>query len=321
MARSSADRQDRQRRHRKWLWSAGPPDPAYDFLHAEMPQGATLTRASTGWRFNSAGLIVPALTDVARFTYSPATLALEGLLVEPARTNLCLRSEALDNVAWSVVRCTVTADAAAAPDGNITADAIVEDTSNSTHFPASTAIALTNQNYSISVFAKSWTREGVQWRLDGGAGTIGVNLNFSTGATSIVTGLTLSIGSMTINNGWYRSYAVGTWPNSSNGQAEPLPAHPASTVSYQGVLANGIYAWGAMVEAGSSPSSYIPTAGSAVTRAADILTLAAPSGTYAVDIERLSGVTSLSGQTITTGVYTVPTSVSPLRRVTFRRTG
>jgi hypothetical protein len=78
--------------------------------------------------------------------------------------------------------------------------------------------------------------------------------------------------------------------------------------------------WGSQIEAGSAPSSYIPTAGSAVTRAADVLTLAAPNGTYAVDIERLSGTTNLTGQAVTAGTYTVPTDVSPLRRVTLRPT-
>lgn len=41
----------------------------------------------------------------------------------------------------------------------------------------------------------------------------------------------------------------------------------------------------------------------------------------AIDIERLSGVTRLSGQVVTGGTYTVPTDVSPLRRVALRRTG
>src|SRR5689334_22188945 len=39
-----------------------------------------------------------------------------GVLIESSRTNSCLRSEALDDAAWTADGTTVTANAAAAPD-------------------------------------------------------------------------------------------------------------------------------------------------------------------------------------------------------------
>ncbi|MGQ3301774.1 hypothetical protein [Reyranella sp.] len=60
----------------------------YSFLNGALPPGAPLTRASTGWYFDSAGVLQSAANDAPRFTYGPSTLALQGLLNEPARTTV-----------------------------------------------------------------------------------------------------------------------------------------------------------------------------------------------------------------------------------------
>ncbi len=56
--------------------------------------GILFTRASAGWRFNNAGLLVSEASDVPRFQYDPATLAARGLLVEDAATNVVRNSAA-----------------------------------------------------------------------------------------------------------------------------------------------------------------------------------------------------------------------------------
>lgn len=62
----------------------------------------TFTRASTATRFNASGLIESVASDVARIDYNPSPLALRGLLIEGARTNLVLNSDTLSTQSVTV---------------------------------------------------------------------------------------------------------------------------------------------------------------------------------------------------------------------------
>ena len=56
-----------------------------------LPQGATLTRSTTGTRYDASGALEMVAINGARFDYDPFTLAARGLLIEPARTNQFLQ--------------------------------------------------------------------------------------------------------------------------------------------------------------------------------------------------------------------------------------
>jgi hypothetical protein len=105
---------------------------------------------------------------------------------------------------------------------------------------------------------------------NGTAGTI------AAGSSSSFTSTAAGIES--VGNGWYRC-----WIRASNSSGAHYPSIGLNTTttptlsagngteSYTGNTANGIYAWGVVVEAQNTvPTSYIKTTGSSVSRSADL---------------------------------------------------
>jgi hypothetical protein len=78
-----------------------------------------------------------------------------------------------------------------------------------------------------------------------------------------------------LEGGWYRCSSTQTAVSTASGYgALILLQLDDGTASYTGDVTKGIYIYGAQLEAGSTPSSYIPTSGNTATRSADTLTAA-----------------------------------------------
>ena len=257
-------------------------------------------RASTATYYDSTGTIRTAASGQPRYTYNPSLLtAAPKLLLEAAATNLVTYSEQFDNAAWTKTRGSITANATTAPDGTVSADKFTEDTQSGSHtIRNATAITITSPTtLTASIFAKA--AEGNYIIIGIGDGG-GVNISRSTfdlskGSTDTNVTAAANVSApdpeiIYVGNGWYRCSVTATVSNVTTAQAWYFKgANSNANAGYVGDGVSGIYVWGAQVETGYAPTSYIQTTSAAVTRAADTSTSAA--GSRAADVYSSSQVT------------------------------
>lgn len=223
----------------------------------------TFTRASTGTYYDAQGVLQTAAVDEQRLTHDPETGEALGLLIEEQRTNLLLWSEAFDDAAWTKQRATITNNAATAPDGTLTADKLVEDDSLGTHNVLQDLVsAIDGQTYTDSIYVKAAGRNRCRFNL---LGTAIPNIFFSLDLT-----LTESTSnSEYLGDGWHRVFVSETASGTGSVRLLIQPEDDSGTATYQGDGTSGTYIWGAQLEAGAFPTSYIKTEGAQVTRAED----------------------------------------------------
>jgi hypothetical protein len=237
----------------------------------------TFTRSSGGSYVGADGLIKYAGVNEARFDHDPVTGESLGLLVEEARTNLLTRSEKFD--IWNKFDVSVLLNSGSSPDGNFNAIQIIEDATTSTHYVVRTTGTITSGlPYTASCFAKSTNPNRFFSLIFEGAALLfeGVNprasFDLTSGKINTITAAT-SAKIENYGNGWYRCSVTAT-PSATGSSAIQLRLQTNVTAnsmigSYTGDGVSGLYLWGAQVEQGAFPTSYIPTLGSTRTRAAD----------------------------------------------------
>jgi hypothetical protein len=223
-----------------------------------------------------------------------------GILIESeARTNYAQDSHLQDTNnglgTFITTRAVFTENNYASPDGTTNAAKLAGDGSNNSHKAniyvqgSGTSPGLTD-TATFSVYLKQGTHRYAQVEvMDNAADTNGslnrlfINIDLQTGT---ILG-TLEVGSPTnpnarienVGNGWYRASATLTKKGdnvrtdggvmfSNAGAANANPATTSGANDY-------FYVWGAQLEAGAIASSLIPTAGGVITRAAELLTVAA----------------------------------------------
>jgi hypothetical protein len=254
---------------RRLSWNASGTEDVYLWgAQAEQRNAVTAyTPTTTQPITNYIPVLQTAASGAARFDHNPTTGESLGLLIEEQRTNLVVRSEEFDDASWTKNNSSITANTIVAPDGMLTGDKLVENTSTAVHAALQTK-TYTAAAHTLSVFIKAGERGFVQLVMVDGA-TTGFSAFFDLSNGSLGTVSANATASATfVGNGWYRCSVTGTTAAGSGSLSIRL-ASTISTISYTGDGYSGIYIWGAQLEAGAFPTSYIPTVAATVTRNAD----------------------------------------------------
>lgn len=252
----------------------------------------TFTRASTATYINSSGLVATmaaASTNdptKARLDYDPITLLPRGLLIEGSATNSVLYSESFNAPNWSTFGLNggvVTSTSQTNPAGSASSIRMVENTSNSTHGIFQNVSVTSGSQYTFSVFARgdgTRTLVGIRVTLGGAATDYSVVFDLADGTTGTPytsgTPGTVTPRAVQYGGGWWRLSVTMNAPSAStlfyihNSTVKNLAT---SMNAYLGTGSNGVYVWGAQVEAGSVTSSYIASDASQGQRAADVCTM------------------------------------------------
>jgi len=204
-----------------------------------------------------------------------------GLLIEEARTNLLAYSEGFTS-GWSDIFCFTTANAIASPDGAVSGAKLQEDSSGVNgprFFPNNNAVLTANQAQTLSCFFKAGTSAYAYLTIRHSQGNVAaVEFDLTSGtvnSTTVFGNMTLNGSDITsVGNGWYKCSVTATSSASTTSGFYLLAMTDGSGVTSAGypnyaLTGKNIYAWGAQLEEGAFPTSYIPTSGSTVTRAVD----------------------------------------------------
>jgi hypothetical protein len=220
-----------------------------------------------------------AVTNYSPATYIPTTTAAvtslsganDGLLVEEARTNICLQSENL-SASWVNFQSVDAQAQSIAPDGSNTANKLTDDEGtgigqsviqqNFSAFSVSTT-------YTWSAFLKadqlSWARLDLQGMA---SQSLVAYYDLDNGAVGTVLGAdNVDQGIEDYGNGWYRCWLTFTTDGTDTSGACGIficDGDGDSNVARDGT--SSIFIWGAQMEAGAFPTSYIPTTTGSVTR-------------------------------------------------------
>ena len=199
------------------------------------------------------------LEDMPRLDYSGGA-SCPALLLEPQRSNVLPYSEYFNG--WTQLN-TISADnSATSPEGVQNAAKLVASSgySNKVIYQGITA-----NTYTASVFAKKGELEG----LVIATGTKGAFFNLDT--QSFRADYSAPVTSYNIEdfgNGWHRYSITFTEASGNNLYIGPND-NTSTSLAMTGDGTSGIYIYGATLEAGSYPTSYIPTYGASVTRSLD----------------------------------------------------
>ena len=247
----------------------------YSVLPTDGTGDFTFTRSGNATRINSEGLIELVSTNVPRLNYPLIDGVVQGcpsLLLEPKRTNSFTYSEQFDNAAWTKLNATISANAATSPDGYANADLLVGNGVSGSHYVLQSASVTSGAAYTASIFAKAGTNNFLQIFLGNApfSSTTYANFDLSDGTIGTIGATASNVFITPYGNGWYRIGITGTAAASgAAGFVAVLITSKTAAFLESNTLTTNVEIYGAQYEAGSYPTSYIPTSGTTATRSAE----------------------------------------------------
>ena len=225
-------------------------------LYCQLPEGTignmVFARTSVATRLDKNGLVEEVATGIPRLDYENGSCP--ELLLEPTRTNICLRSEEFENASWiDNSQMTVTANTSVSPDGTKNADKIVY-VDNGTDGTVTQNITVADATkYELSIWMKG-QKGGEKVRIDFSSTTAGTN------GTEV-----------TLTSKWVR-YTENLLSDAT--------ARGFSIRCLTGSNDQTFYTYGSQLELGDYGTSYIKTTTVSVTRATETLNSGGDSTTF-----------------------------------------
>ena len=211
----------------------------------------TFTRASTATYIGRDGLVKYAGEDEPRFDHDPDTLESLGLLIEDSRTNYITNSQAPLSAAGS---------------GNLSGGALTTSVAVSTISPDGTTNGVARFN-GDGTYRFGFANSGIAQQAY--AGSIWVRAVSGTASFAIdvndYNNLGYDAGLQTVGEEWQRFVVVSQRPDTQPYRFMDINLDNSD-----------VYIWGPQLEEGYFPTSYIPTSGSAASRAGETATINSP---------------------------------------------
>jgi hypothetical protein len=179
--------------------------------------------------------------------------------------NLLNYTEDFGNAVWVKQNSSVTTNSTTAPNGTLTADTLIENTSTTEHFTnTQLSKSASSITYTASLHFKnaSGTRN-LTIAITNGV-SAGIGAVFSTSGAVVSSSLTIGSGAgftaisasvQDAGNGWYRAIFTASSDTSTRLDFVTYLTN-GTTTNYAGNGTSGIYIWGAQLEVGSPASTY-----------------------------------------------------------------
>ena len=216
--------------------------------------------------------------DQPRFDHDLITGESKGLLIEESRTNLIEYSEDFDsNIDIDFYSSTYNGYSAISPDGTFTASEIIWDDLSVAGLAFGDRPAVSpGESYTLSMYIKagSLSKIYLYHNIRGtneaeNSGSSGIKYDLINGVVDEAVDpdgkFNLTYNAVHIGNGWHRLSVTTIMPSDAGYLGWGMYNYESNVQAGN----NTAYFWGAQLEQGSFPTSYIKTSGASATRSAD----------------------------------------------------